>query len=101
MPSMAEALIVTVILALLATHIVRRKDDLIEVIFRCATLFDGSFRWKRRDPRTSSYNERDMNQTVFQALGLRHLTFQRPSDILIGIGLVTAFLAAILLTSSK
>ena len=41
------------------------------------------------------------NETFFRMLGVRHLTFDRTFDILIAIGLVIAFLVAILLMSPK
>jgi hypothetical protein len=41
-------------------------------------------------------NHEYYDEKILRALGIRHLTFQRKSDILIAIGLVGSFLAAIL-----
>lgn len=41
------------------------------------------------------------NERILRTFGIRNLTFQRKSDVLIAIGLVGTFLAAILLMSPK
>jgi hypothetical protein len=46
-------------------------------------------------------NHAHYNEKIIRALGIRHLTFQRKCDILIAIGLVGSFLAAILLIGPK
>lgn len=41
------------------------------------------------------------DEKIMRALGIRHLTFARKSDILIAIGLVGSYLAAILLLARR
>jgi multisubunit Na+/H+ antiporter MnhB subunit len=51
--------------------------------------------------RKAKFDHVRYDQKFLDVLGIRHLTFNNKSDVAIAVGLVAAFLAAIVLTSPK